>query len=467
MIERFECRGMWWLPQFPDKKISGTLTFTPERGAMLDLDGSFVDGDLKKRDLEEFDIVLGISLDNKEVTLARCFVVRRSGYFVSKIVPPPQRSSLYVSKVFAGAHFNKLDDIRFRSVSVRYSYLDEWVGISGFDIEYTEKGVNVRYEQKSPIESWINTDYKLSIGFAYEGPTSTPVQKEAMIRQTTYITIECMQEKPLDEYLDLVHRIQNFLTLAVSEPVYPLELIGNTQLARTELNGHPPIYEPVKIYYGRFFVSTQERDFPWFDMLFTFRDIFVEFNTFIGNWFKNVAELGSAIDLYFGSLYNPHTYLEHQFLTVVQALESYHRTKIRREELSVDEHAKRIAEIMGSAPSKHKEWLEEKLRYSNELVLRKRLKELLDAYPEIVSSIEDEKDNLVDRVVATRNYLTHHDSALKERAAEGKKLPALTQKMQVLLQACLLTALGCGNDMIWSLFQKNRRYKRHVPIRLD
>ncbi len=183
MIERFEYRGMWWLPQFPKKKTSGTLTFTPERGAILDLDGSLADGGLARRDLEEFDIVLGISLDNKDITLVRCFVVRWSVSLPPRIVPPPQRSSLYVSEVFVGVHFNKLDDIKFKRVSVRYSYLDEWVGVSGFDIEYTDRGVNVKYEQKSPIESWINADYKLSIGFAYEGPTSTFVQKEALFER--------------------------------------------------------------------------------------------------------------------------------------------------------------------------------------------------------------------------------------------------------------------------------------------
>lgn len=130
MTGRFECRGMWWVPQFPEKKISGALTFTPERGAMLDLDGSFGEGGPAKIDMGEFDIILGISSDNKDITLVECFVLRYHAHLISKLKPPPQASSLYVSKVFVGVHFNKLGDIKFKGISARYSYLDEWVGIS-------------------------------------------------------------------------------------------------------------------------------------------------------------------------------------------------------------------------------------------------------------------------------------------------------------------------------------------------
>jgi len=41
MIEKFEYKGIWWLPDKPKERISGTLKFTPDEGAILDLIGSF------------------------------------------------------------------------------------------------------------------------------------------------------------------------------------------------------------------------------------------------------------------------------------------------------------------------------------------------------------------------------------------------------------------------------------------
>ncbi len=58
MIEKFEYKGYWWLPNRPETKIPGTLTFNPDEGAILDLEGSFKDvGDLKR--LLRPEVILG------------------------------------------------------------------------------------------------------------------------------------------------------------------------------------------------------------------------------------------------------------------------------------------------------------------------------------------------------------------------------------------------------------------------
>jgi len=467
MIDGLDYRGRWWLPQFPEKKVSGTLGFTLERGGTLDLDGSLGDKLLTGEDTKEFDIILGISSDNKDITLVNCLVMSHTEYRRLKMDQSTERSSLYVSEVLVGVHFKKLSDIKFRRISVRYSYLDEWVGISGFDVTYQDGGMTVRYDRKNPIESWVTNSCKLSIGFACEGPIFTPAQTEVSIKQRTYISIEYDQERPLGEYLDVLHRIQDFLTLAITEPVYALELRGTTGGHKIELNKQISIDKPVEIYYHHSFISSEKEGFLWFDMLFRFPDIADRFDTFLKNWLQNLEQLKSAVDLYFGCLYNPKMYVDNEFLNTVQALESYHRLKIRNEDLPICDHTRRIEEIIKSAPAEHKSWLEGKLQYSNEPSLRRRLRELLDYYPEIVSQDVDDKKEIVDKAIDTRNYLVHHDPSLKDRSADVDTLIALTRELQVLFQACLLTVVGCGKDMIRGLFQKNRRYRKLVPIRLN
>ena len=41
MMDKFEYEGIWWLPDKPEKQVSGTLRFTPNEGVILDLIGSF------------------------------------------------------------------------------------------------------------------------------------------------------------------------------------------------------------------------------------------------------------------------------------------------------------------------------------------------------------------------------------------------------------------------------------------
>ena len=65
----------------------------------------------------------------------------------------------------------------------------------------------------------------------------------------------------------------------------------------------------------------------------------------------------------------------------------YHRRTTGALDLPEDEHEKRMEAILRAVPEEHKGWLTEKLRYSNELNLRKRIKHIFDEHPQIVDSV--------------------------------------------------------------------------------
>jgi len=129
MDQEFEYKGTWWLPDKPEKRVSGTLTFTPNKEANLDLMGSFKDIKNKnKSEILEPEIILGVSSDGKYITLYKCLETNSTTSF-----PGFQTSSRFLANlVFEGVHFQKSEDISFKSISVHYLHLDEWVNISGF-----------------------------------------------------------------------------------------------------------------------------------------------------------------------------------------------------------------------------------------------------------------------------------------------------------------------------------------------
>ena len=92
---------MWWLPEEPDKKISGIITFDPKNGAKLELIGSF--GDPLKSELIEKSIILGICA-GKKITLYRGFEKN-----VQISFPGPAKSLFYIHRIFDGAHFKKIN----------------------------------------------------------------------------------------------------------------------------------------------------------------------------------------------------------------------------------------------------------------------------------------------------------------------------------------------------------------------
>ena len=130
-MQEFEHNGLWWLPENPDNKISGVLKFHPVKGVNLELIGSFRESITFNRFLNP-GIILGITSNGKLVTLYKCL---ESQSLTS--IPGFTTSTFIASMVFLRHHFENEENIQFDSLSLSYSHLDEWVGITGFQ-EKTE-----------------------------------------------------------------------------------------------------------------------------------------------------------------------------------------------------------------------------------------------------------------------------------------------------------------------------------------
>lgn len=456
MIEEFEYTGLWWLPETPEKQICGTLRFTPGEGSVLDLIGSFKGA--KTTIVWGYEeIILGCLSNKGNVTLYKC---RNAG--TSYSAPGFQISSFYAGVVFIGAHFQKSEDIKFKSIDVHYSHLDEWTNIPGFDIQGSfDEEVVIKYKLPEPIKASINEDCEIYILIRAEGPFHHVIQKEANIKQKTYIRIKTSEEKSFREYEEMMYQIQNFLSLGVWAPVHPLTIEGIA-----EAN------EKVEIFYELLDIPKTSKTLLPDNMLFTFKDISDKFDVFLRNWFEQAkpSELKPTHDLYFGTLYLPLMYREHHFLSLAQAIESFHRRKYGGKYLP-DEDYKEIHDglvdaIPDGVKGGFKESLENKLKHGNEFSLRKRLKEIFNEYQhEIPNVFIKNKGTFIDKVADTRNYLTHYDKDLKERAASGIDIFHLTHELKMLLEVCLMRELGFSSEEIEDRSSKIlRRYRQYESI---
>ena len=454
MIEEFEYTGLWWLPEMPEKQICGTLRFTPGEGAVLDLIGSFK-GAKTTIVWGSEEIILGCLSNKGYVTLYKCHTAG-----ASYSSPGFQISSFRAGVVFIGAHFHKSEDIKFKSIDVHYLHLDEWTNISGFDIQDSfDEEVVIKYKSPEPIKASINDDCEIYIIIRAEGPFHHVVQKEANIEQRTYIKIKTSEEKHFEEYEELMYQIQNFLSLGVWAPVHPLTIEGIA-----EAN------EKVEIFYELLDIPKTSKTLLPDNMLFTFKDISDRFDIFLRNWFGKADLLKPTYDLYFGTLYLPLMYREYHFLSLIQAIESFHRRRYGGEYLA-DEDYKEIHDVLVNAipcgvKNDFKNSLENKLKYGNEFSLRKRLKEIFNEYQnEIPGLFIQNKGAFIKKVVDTRNYLTHYDKDLKERVASGIDIFHLTHELKMLLEICFLIELGFSSEEIKDRFSKIlRRYRQYEFI---
>lgn len=164
--------------------------------------------------------------------------------------------------------------------------------------------------------------------------------------------------------------------------------------------------------------------------------------------------------MYFGTVYNTQAYLEQQFLSLVQALETYHRRIMVDRNLPEEEHQRRKREILDAVPEEHRNWLEDKLKYSHEPSLRRRLMEIFDRHSEGVASAvgDSRKDRkaFIHKVWLNRNYRTHHDKDLESQAVRGEDLYRLNQKLKLLLEVCLMGEIGFEPDKVRELVLARR-----------
>lgn len=473
MIEEFEYKGIWWLSDDPEEKIAGTLSFTPGKGAVLDLMGSFENikstnykGSITKKvwagELFEPEIMLGTSSGGKKITLHKCFETNKR--YSSSGFPT---SSFYANIVFIGWHFTKPEELKFKSFFVNYPHFEEWskIGVFSHCLESEEKSkqYEVKYEVPEPVKAKID-NFKIS--FDHNLNISGDWLREVNLKHTTFIKIEPEDELHFEEYQSILYHLQNFLSLATTRAIYPLSIEATTeQYKRVSTFPKGKVHHPhIEIFYNVIGKVDLSKKLTHYDMLFTFEDISEQFETYLQNWFDKADLLKPVYDLFFGTLYNPSMYLEFQFLSLIQAVESYHRRMFGGEYLS-DEGYKEVYDalvnaIPDSVEGGFKDSLKSRIRYGNEFSLRTRLRGIFesDKYREIISEFIENKDAFIGGVVDTRNYLTHYEG--EEKAAIGEEIDPFIYKLKILLEMCLLTELGFSSEEIKKLFSRNKRYQR-------
>lgn len=459
-MEEFEHHGIWWIPEHPDKKVSGTLRFYPVDNASLDLIGSFKDV-TELNVFQQPNIILGLTSDGKKVTLYKCYESKSS-----LSMPGFLKTSFVVSVVFIGHHFKRKEDIIFDILSLEYSNLDEWTGISGFHqkLNTNSEGhlsrAEISYSYPQKVEAQLK-NFRISLDYQF---TMSEAPSEFKLKQTTFLKIETHEPTHFDEYMDICHTNQNFFTLAMGRAVYPLSIKAKTKGYQTTLSDGKVAYNDIFIFYPIREFSESAKQLSRYDMLFSFQDISGDFEKCFKNWFAKSETLKPVHDLYFGTLYKSSMYLRHEFLSLVQAIETYHRRTHDGKYLLDDDYLKEmypalINAIPGTANKDFRESLKEKLLYLNEFSLRKRLKEILASCGELTSPLINNEAGFIEDVVTTRNYLTHFDKKLETKAKMRKDLYQLAQKIRFILEICLLKEIGLTDTTIKGLISRNQKYQ--------
>ena len=196
------------------------------------------------------------------------------------------------------------------------------------------------------------------------------------------------------------------------------------------------------------------------------------FSTMLNAWFDKAEKLRDVYNLFFGTFYNDEMYLESVFLALIQVLETYSRSVTESRYVSESDYqriaAAPSAAIPADTPNDLKQSLKNKIKYGNEYSLRKRLKKIIDSLePDTVKLICADPARFRDRIVDTRNYLTHYTDELKDDAIRGSGLFYANLRMQLLLTILLCKEMGVSNESsIRARLMENPRWLQLIHLYL-
>ena len=408
LLDDFQLNGIWWLPDNPDQRLSGTLFFKNEGEITLNLVDSFGDVDSRWASYGRGqgirqEIILGITGTGKPCTALRQFrgpkqsLASRWSWHRHPFDHIIYSSVLTIS-ILRKYYFPQLWPV------LRISKIGSGDFLSGSNQARTRirAHMNARPEFKAILPE-RHTIIRLESGYSTSADCT-----QFMLRHTAFLEIAPENPQGLSWFWNVLYELSNLLTLLTGETIhvrqfraFGLNMKENEDRRSDDII---EVYFTKKKHHARDNISTDEMTMP----LPTILD---KISAILEAWFSKAETLRSPCDLFFGTFYNPTMSREFQFLALIQAIESFHRVVHGGKYLEDGEWAPHQAAMKERIPdgleSNHKESLKSRIKYGNEYSLRKRLQEIVDSFDGQVSEAISPSRNYYTGVIVDTAALLH------------------------------------------------------------
>jgi hypothetical protein len=485
MLEDFQYQGSWWLPEYPENKVSGILRFIHNQKIILELIGCFP--------VNHSSIILGNALNNKGGTQEKITLYGVS--FKSQYGHPDfndvSKSLFNADFLLIGEHFIKSDDIEFSSLSANFTSLEEWLGNLPFKTEYKDN-ITIKYQFPENHRIKINSlDSELSIYHSFNDESDD--FRKVTVYNTAFLKVIPKEPEKIEWFTQAIRDLQSFLALVTNLRVYPKSLIAfgkEKQVPYRETVEGEIQYKNrstlIKIYYILPNYFPLEDSLPIeFHILLHFPRLKDNFELYIDNWFKNAEKLRPIYDLYFSSFYDASINPLIQFLSLAQAIEVYHREVVGGKYLSDESYEIIKKSLYEAIPTNiaelnknpellrsFKDSLKSRVKYGYQYSLRKRLKDLVNKFWEgCLENFIENKNKFPEGITDLRNYLTHYDKDDLNNALAKFGIPQadvsdlcnyLNPRLRLLVIILLLDQVGIERNALYEVINK---YPEFEPLK--
>ena len=440
LAEPMEKAGFFWLPEDTENRVPGILRIsesgkiTLEVFCLSDPMGDVIGkrrlgGPLYKAEDGNLERIVGI-IDNESITLDGIYIENAPLLVIDDAV---STSTMYADRAFLGVKYDKEEEVAFSELRFSVDGLDEWLPTSGLRVGYNPKDGSVHSKEIA-----LNLPDEIELKSIFED-------------NKAYISLKSKKLRPIEYFLDLVSKLHNLLCFAIDKAV-SLDSVTGYSSEITQFWNEKKYETPIKVYYRSVPYSEEKSKNYW--PVFIYNEVADQFEKILTKWIENYEIYEPAFNLYFASVSSGQKYLEWKFLSLAQGIETLHRRNSQEMEMPEEEFVKIKENVLGVTPDEKQEWLETRLKYANELSLRKRIKQMINPFKDLFGNSR-EHGSFIRKVVDTRNYLTHYDSGLETKAASREDLWKLCMKLEALFQLHFLLLIGMDIESIKSIANKN------------
>jgi len=453
-MEEFKGRGLFWLPDLSEHKVPGEIYFLPNQGISIILNG-IIDNNITTN-VRKYLVMFGEIHGKGRITLFDIFETKRNiNYKINE-----SSSAMCEAKamfLFVGEFFHLKQDILCNSINFTFNGLDEWLGKSGFKFPEKYPEFSCIYKKPESLSFLItSTQKKIIFDWSVYYPSFRPIQTECNIQQEGGIIIKDSNNKefPFFKFRGEIRKLLNLFTLLLNKKIF----LKTISLNLKTQNKPPLDIKKIEIYYPINFWKEDMKVINYWDMLFTFDSLKDNFELLLNKWFESYNKLGYILDDFMGTIYNDGMFLSHIFLSRVQTIEIFHRSKYASTERSTEEFEKRL-EMIKDKLKEHKkisEWLQGKLKHANEVNLQMRFKEILNKYNKLLNDYISDIESFSKKIMDTRNYYIHLDPRLKNDALSEIEMHPYIVRLKIIMLVLLFDELGISEKLISTVL--NEKY---------
>jgi hypothetical protein len=450
--------GEWTLPG-SGKTASGQLRCSRDR-AELNVNDAFTPlrGTISVSDAAQiYPVVHGVSSKSEALTLLKAQSLGvglnlRSGGM-------RQSERLVSSWVIVGAHVSP--DTLYSSVRFFIPALEVWLSrpIISQSIEppsggttFTNTFVVRPPEAESTPASHIEANLEWGSGVTVSANPFTSID----VKVRGWVVIRPKSPRTLEWFLDQQDKLATLLAFMAGAPM-PIDAIQASMEQSTT---------PLAVFVSMRQVAPCE--FKNLHDFFIPRGVLGNaFPRIVDLWFREVETVLTSSKLALAVISTNNLWLHVEFLSLIQALEGFHRGRFSGNYMSESEYDSVKSIISSAIPpsvaSDHRDALRSRIRYGNQISLSKRLNELKDCVGVPLANLIIASDGKIPRSwIDTRNYLSHWDTDLQKNALDGQEMYNANVRMEHLLRVLYLLMAGVSLETIVQCLQNASRTSQQL-----